>query len=119
MIDCAIFFNGILLDYRSWRGRPESQRQREDMVILAHIQERHHRRLRRPCLTQELKEVDVSGRYRHARLLMRDNGIQAIRTRKYKATTDSNHGFNIAPIGNGRILSAISRHGKASYNWRS
>ena len=29
--------------------------------------------------------------------LMRENGIKIIRTQKYKATTDSNHTFNIAP----------------------
>jgi transposase InsO family protein len=28
---------------------------------------------------------------------MRENGIKIIRTQKYKATTDSNHAFNIAP----------------------
>ncbi len=28
---------------------------------------------------------------------MRQNGISVVRTRKYKATTDSNHKFNIAP----------------------
>jgi len=28
---------------------------------------------------------------------MRGNGIKTVRTRKYKATTDSNHAFNIAP----------------------
>jgi len=29
--------------------------------------------------------------------LMRQNGISVVRTRKHKATTDSNHKFNIAP----------------------
>ena len=29
--------------------------------------------------------------------LMRENGIVVERTRKFKATTDSNHTFNIAP----------------------
>ncbi|AGI69130.1 hypothetical protein OAN307_c36680 [Octadecabacter antarcticus 307] len=28
---------------------------------------------------------------------MRQNGISVVRTRKHKATTDSNHKFNIAP----------------------
>jgi len=28
---------------------------------------------------------------------MRQNGIKAVRTRKHKVTTDSNHSFNIAP----------------------
>ena len=29
--------------------------------------------------------------------LMRQNGIQVVRTRKFKGTTDSDHAFNIAP----------------------
>lgn len=29
--------------------------------------------------------------------LMRENGLRAVRTRKYKVTTNSNHRFNIAP----------------------
>ena len=28
--------------FRAWRSRPISQRQREDMVLLAHIREQHH-----------------------------------------------------------------------------
>ncbi len=37
---------------------------------------------------------------------MRENGIKIIRTRKYKATTDSNHAFNIAPNLLGQDFSA-------------
>ena len=36
------------------------------------------------------------GRRRIGRL-MRMNGINTVRTHKYKVTTDSNHAFNIAP----------------------
>lgn len=64
----------------------------------------------RPRMTEELKEVGldvghplpVSGlpanreRGRVGRL-MRENGIVVERTRKFKATTDSDHRFNIAP----------------------
>ena len=28
--------------FRAWRGRPICQRQRYDMVLLAHIREQHH-----------------------------------------------------------------------------
>lgn len=45
--------------YRAWRGRPVSQRQRDDMMVLAHIREQHHLSLGsygRPRMTQELKE---------------------------------------------------------------
>lgn len=70
--------------YRAWRTRPISQRQRDDMILLAHIREQHHLSLGsygRPRMTQELKE----------------NGINVVRTRKYKATTNSDHKFNIEP----------------------
>jgi transposase InsO family protein len=77
-----------------------SQRQRDDMVILAHIREQHRLSLQsygRPRMTEELQELGL--RVGHGRVgrLMRENGIKTIRTQKYKATTDSNHTFNIAP----------------------
>jgi len=48
--------------YRAWRGRPMSQRQRGDMVILAHIRERHRLSLNsygRPRMTEELQEMGL------------------------------------------------------------
>ncbi len=43
-------------------------------------------------MTGELNELGIRvGR------LMRQNGIQIIRSRKFKRTTDSDHAFNIAP----------------------
>ena len=48
-------------------------------------------------MTQELKEIGLHVGHRRAGRLMRDNGFRVVRTRKYKATTDSNHRFNIAP----------------------
>jgi len=46
----------------------------------------------RPRMTGELNELGIRvGR------LMRQNGIQIIRSRKFKRTTDSDHTFNIAP----------------------
>ncbi len=86
--------------YRAWHNRPVSQRQRDDMVVLAHIREQHHLSLGsygRPRMTQELKEAGLAVGHRRVGRLMRDNGIRVVRTRKYKATTDSNHRFNIAP----------------------
>jgi len=86
--------------FRAWRGRPVSQRQRDDIVLLAHIREQHHLSLGsygRPRMTQELKEVGLHVGHRRVGRLMRDNGFRVVRTRKYKVTTDSNHRFNIAP----------------------
>ena len=86
--------------FRAWRVRPMSQRQRDDMVILAHIREQHRLSLEsygRPRMTEELQELGVNVGHRRVGRLMRQNGIKIIRTQKYKVTTDSNHAFNIAP----------------------
>ena len=86
--------------FRAWRVRPMSQRQRSDMVILAHIREQHRLSLEnygRSRMTEELQELGVNVGHRRVGRLMRQNGIKIIRTQKYKVTTDSNHAFNIAP----------------------
>jgi putative transposase len=77
-----------------------SQRQRDDMVILAHIREQHRLSLEsygRPRMTEELQELGVNVGHRRVGRLMRQNGIKIIRTQKYKVKTDSNHAFGIAP----------------------
>ena len=80
--------------------------------VLAHIRDQHRLSLGsygRPRMTEELNELGIhvgqplpgSGlpanreRGRVGRL-MRQNGIQVIRSRKFKRTTDSDHAFNIA-----------------------
>jgi len=85
---------------RAFRSRPASRRQRMDMVVLAHIKEQSRLSLGsygRPRMTEELKEVGVDVGHRRVGRLMRENGIVVERTRKFKATTDSDHTFNIAP----------------------
>ena len=85
---------------RAFRSRPASHRQRMDMVVLAHIKEQSRLSLGsygRPRMTEELKEVGVDVGHRRVGRLMRENGITVERTRKFKATTDSDHTFNIAP----------------------
>ena len=85
---------------RAWRRRPPSRRQRTDMVLLAHIRDQHRSSLGsygRPRMTEELKELGFHVGHRRVGRLMRQNGIQIVRTRKYKVTTDSDHAFNIAP----------------------
>jgi transposase InsO family protein len=103
-----------------------SQRQRDDMVILAHIREQHRLSLQsygRPRMTDELQELGVSVGQRRVGRLMRDNGIKIIRTQKYKATTDSNHAFNIAPKLLDQDFSATGPNqkwaGDISYIWTS
>jgi putative transposase len=85
---------------RAFRSRPASRRQRSDPVTLAHINEQSRLGLGsygRPRMTEELKEIGLTVGHRRVGRLMRQNGISVVRTRKHKATTDSNHKFNIAP----------------------
>ena len=110
--------------YRAWRSRPISQRQRNDLVLLAHIKEQHRLSLGsygRPRMTEELKELGLNVGHRRVGRLMRENGISVVRTRKYKATTDSNHRFNIAPNLLNRDFTATLPNqkwaGDISYIW--
>jgi transposase InsO family protein len=77
-----------------------SQRQRDDIVLLAHIREQHRLSLKsygRPRMTEELQELGLKVGHRRIGRLMRENGIKIIRTQKYKVMTYSDHTFNIAP----------------------
>lgn len=84
----------------AWKHRGASQRQLDDMVLLAHIRSQFalsHGTYGSPRMHVELYEDGVSvGRHRVARL-MRDNGIIALQKRRYKKTTDSDHGGLVAP----------------------
>lgn len=86
--------------YRAWRHRPICQSQRSDMILLTHIREQYRLSLGsygRPRMTEELKELGFQVGHRRVGRLMRENGLNVVRTRKFRRTTDSNHGFNIAP----------------------
>ena len=86
--------------YFAWRSRPASPRQREALVLLAHIRSafaRSNATYGSPRLTRELQDEGLEvGRRRTARL-MRENGLRARQKRRFKRTTDSHHAFPIAP----------------------
>ena len=133
----------------AWRVRPMRNRQRDELVILAHIREQHRLRLEsygRPRITEELQEEGLNVGHRRVGRLMRENGIKIIRTQKYKvrrvknlirgikftdarriATTRStSHQIcwikisqRLAPIRNGPATSATSGPAKAGYIWLS
>jgi transposase InsO family protein len=48
-------------------------------------------------MTEELNELGIRVGQRRVGRPMRQNGIQVIRSKKFKRTTDSDHAFNIAP----------------------
>ena len=110
--------------YRAWVSRPMSQRQRDDMVILAHIRDQRRLSLHsygRPRMTEELQELGLKVGHRRVGRLMRQNGICTVRTRKYKVTTDSSHSFAIAPNLLDRDFSATAPNqkwaGDITYIW--
>jgi len=48
-------------------------------------------------MTEELQELGLKvGHWRIGRL-MHENDVKIVRTRKFKATTESNHAYNTAP----------------------
>ncbi len=132
--------------FRAWRKRPMSQRQRDDMVLLAHIREQHRLSLEsygRPRMTEELQELGLNVGHRRAGRLMRENSIKIVRTQTYKATTIARQAIakqsaergtatirstsrptywirisqRMGPIKNGPETSAISGPAKAGSIW--
>ena len=100
--------------YFAWKNRPASERQCKDMVLLAHIRERF-------CLSREtygsprmhadlIEDGIIAGRHRIARL-MRDNNLKARQKRRFRKTTDSDHGGPVAPD---HLDQNFSRHGTRS-----
>ena len=86
-----------------------SQRQRDDMVMPAHIREKRHLNLQsygRPRMSEKLQDLGVCVGQRRVGRLRRRNGIEMIRTRKYSITNNSNHTVNIAPYLLGQDFSA-------------
>ncbi len=80
--------------------RPASRRQRDDLVMLAHVRSAYalsNETYGSPRMTRELQDQGFAvGRRRVARL-MRLNGLQARQKRRFKRTTDSQHAFPVAP----------------------
>ncbi|MFC7554716.1 IS3 family transposase [Pseudoroseomonas wenyumeiae] len=86
--------------YYAWKGRIASRRQREDLILLAHIRGHFtcsNETYGSPRMHAELKAQGLSiGRHRVARL-MRNNGLKALQKRRFKRTTDSQHTNPVAP----------------------
>src|SRR5215204_2122921 len=84
----------------AWQSRPASRRQREDLVLLAHVRSAFalsNGTSGSPRMTRERQDTGLAvGRRRTARL-MRENGLRARQPRRFKRTTDSLHAFPVAP----------------------
>jgi putative transposase len=86
--------------YFAWKDRRASPRQREDMVLLAHVRSAFalsNGTYGSPRMTRELQDEGFAiGRRRTARL-MRENDLKARQKRRFKRTTDSQHAWPVAP----------------------
>lgn len=86
--------------FYAWRRRPACQRQKDDMVLLAHIRaafQGSNETYGSPRMMHELRDLGFAvGRRRTARL-MRENGLCAKVKRRFKRTTDSQHEHSVAP----------------------
>jgi len=86
--------------YFAWKGRPACRRQRDDMVLLAHVRSafaHSNGTYGSPRMTRELRDGGLAvGRRRTARL-MRETSLKARQKRRFKRTTDSHHAFPVAP----------------------
>ena len=108
----------------AWKGRPACRRQREDMVLLAHVRSAFtlsNGTYGSPRMVHELRHNGLTiGRRRVARL-MRENGLRARQKRRFKRTTDSLHSFPIAPNILGQDFAATGPNQKwgadISYVW--
>ncbi len=90
----SAFMNVSSSGYYAWKKRPASARQREDMVLLAHIKDKFaasRKTYGTRRIAVELAAVGMTvGRHRIARL-MRNNSLIVERRKKFKRTTDSHH----------------------------
>lgn len=86
--------------YYSWHTRPESQRQRNDRVLLGQIRAVHEQARQQYGLVKTWKALNqagmICGRDRVARL-RRAHGIYARRRQRFVVTTRSKHRYWIAP----------------------
>jgi putative transposase len=95
----SALLNVSVSGYYAWKRREPSRRQLDDMVFLAHI--RAHFKTSNgtygsPRMCAELRDEGLGiGRHRTARL-MRDNHLKANQKRRFKKTTDSDHGGPVA-----------------------
>lgn len=86
--------------FYAWKDRGECARKQRDSVLLREIRTQFsasNETYGSPRMTVELNEdgFDV-GRHRVARL-MRENALKALQRKRFKKTTDSDHGGPVAP----------------------
>lgn len=85
--------------YYAWRGRPRSERNRRDEVLveaISSIQKDSKHRYGSPRVTEELKRRGYRVGHNHVARLMRENDLQARGRKRYRSTTNSSHALPVA-----------------------
>lgn len=111
--------------YYAWRRRPESQRTKENRLLLLQIKSIHQEKYKScygsPRVHEQLIVRGYSCSENRVARLMRVSGIKAIGKRKFRVTTDSNHNKPIAPNILSRDFKAIAPNqkwaGDITYIW--
>ena len=73
--------------YFTWKNRPASRRQREDLVLLAHVRSAFclsHETYGSPRMTHELREQGLAAGRRRVARMMRENGLRARQPRRFR-----------------------------------
>ena len=86
--------------YFAWKERPISRRRREDATLLVHVRSAFslsNGTYGSPRMTREVQDGGVAVGRRRISRLMRENGLQARKKRRFKRTTDSHHCWPVAP----------------------
>ena len=86
--------------YFAWKDRSGSRRQRDDMVLLAHVRSAFalsNGTYGSPRMTRELQDSGFAVGRRQTARLMHENGLKVRQKRRFKRTTDSDHAWPIAP----------------------
>ncbi|RKD21950.1 putative transposase [Caminicella sporogenes DSM 14501] len=96
---CKIF-NVLRSAYYRWLKNPITKKKQEDNKILSEIK-RVHKESRETYgirrVTAQLNKEGISCGRNKVQRLMRENNIYCRTKRKFKATTNSNHSFSVAP----------------------
>jgi len=85
--------------YYNWRNRTDSRRQREDRRLLTETRasfDASHRTYGSPRITKDLRALGYRCSEKRVARIMRENSILARVRRKYRYSTNSNHGLPVA-----------------------
>jgi putative transposase len=102
--------------YFAWKERPASHRQRDDLVLLAHVRSAFalsNGTYGSPRMVHELRDTGLAIGLRRVARLMRENGLRARQKRRFKRTTDSLHAFPVAP----NLLDQDFKATRPNQNW--